>query len=321
MKKTIVIFGATGQQGGSVIQSILHDPHLSTTYHIRAITRTPSHPSAQALQCNGIEIIPADANNPASLLRALANSYMVFAMTLPEFSAPNAKQTEIAQGKAIADAAVACGTEYIIFSTLPHVSRISHGKYTRVEYFDAKAEVEEYIRGLPIKSVFYLPGWFLQNFKGNMRVKRMGEEGGGLVLGSVVGPGTRLPVIDPSRDTGRFLGGALREPEKWVGRVVKAAVEIWSYEEVARVMGEVLGEGKEEEEVEYRVVEREGFTEGLSPVFADRLIEMLRFIEEFGYFGLGEEEEAEVVRMEVEGVEEREKLTGLREFLGREGVE
>ena len=34
-----------------------------------------------------------------------------------------------------------------------------------MHHFDSKAEVEIYIRGLPIKSVFYMAGFYMQNFK------------------------------------------------------------------------------------------------------------------------------------------------------------
>lgn len=54
--------------------------------------------------------------------------------------------------KGIADAAVAQGCQYIIFSTLPAVSKISSGKHTTMTPFDAKAVVEKSIRSLPIKS-------------------------------------------------------------------------------------------------------------------------------------------------------------------------
>ena len=72
---------------------------------------------------------------------------------------------EIAQGKAMADAAVAAGASLLIWSSLPHISKISNGKFTKVYHFDSKAEVEIYIRGLPIKSVFYMAGFYMQNFQ------------------------------------------------------------------------------------------------------------------------------------------------------------
>lgn len=76
---------------------------------------------------------------------------------------------EIAQGKAIADAAVTAGTHLLIWSSLPNVTRMTSGQITGAKHFDSKAEVEVYIRGLPIKSMFFMPGWFMQNHLVHMR--------------------------------------------------------------------------------------------------------------------------------------------------------
>lgn len=70
---------------------------------------------------------------------------------------------EIDQGKAMADAAVAAGASLLIWSSLPNVTKMTKGKLSGVKHFDSKAEVESYIRGLPIKSVFYMPAFYMQN--------------------------------------------------------------------------------------------------------------------------------------------------------------
>ena len=56
MSKLITVFGATGNQGGSVIKSILADPVLSKVFKIRGITRDISKPAAQALAQKGVEL-------------------------------------------------------------------------------------------------------------------------------------------------------------------------------------------------------------------------------------------------------------------------
>lgn len=40
---------------------------------------------------------------------------------------------------------------------------MTEGKLSGVKHFDSKAEVEVYIRGLPIMSVFYMPAFYMQN--------------------------------------------------------------------------------------------------------------------------------------------------------------
>lgn len=56
-RKIVVVFGATGVQGGSVIKSILGDPRTAEEFKIRGITRDPSKPNAQALTKQGVECV------------------------------------------------------------------------------------------------------------------------------------------------------------------------------------------------------------------------------------------------------------------------
>lgn len=56
-KKILVVFGATGTQGGSVIDSILGDPKASQEFQLRGITRDPSKPNAKALAARGVECV------------------------------------------------------------------------------------------------------------------------------------------------------------------------------------------------------------------------------------------------------------------------
>lgn len=81
MSKLLTVFGATGNQGGSVIRSVLAHPVLSQQFRIRAITRDPTKPSGQALQKQGVEVVKADLMDKSSLESALKGSHSVFAVT------------------------------------------------------------------------------------------------------------------------------------------------------------------------------------------------------------------------------------------------
>lgn len=56
-KKLLVVFGATGAQGGSVVKSILGDSKLRESWAVRGVTRDVSKPSAKALESLGAETI------------------------------------------------------------------------------------------------------------------------------------------------------------------------------------------------------------------------------------------------------------------------
>ena len=55
--KLLVVFGATGNQGGSVIASVLNDPRAAEEFKIRGITRDPSKANAKALAAKGVEMV------------------------------------------------------------------------------------------------------------------------------------------------------------------------------------------------------------------------------------------------------------------------
>ena len=61
---------------------------------------------------------------------------------------PVRRDAEVAQGKRIADAAVAAGAQFIVWSSSSHVSKLSGGLLTHAEPFDSRAIVEDYIRAL-----------------------------------------------------------------------------------------------------------------------------------------------------------------------------
>jgi hypothetical protein len=57
MSKVFVVFGATGQQGGALLNYILKHPEFSKTFHLRAITRHASSPVAEDLKRKSVEVV------------------------------------------------------------------------------------------------------------------------------------------------------------------------------------------------------------------------------------------------------------------------
>ena len=273
MSHILAVFGATGQQGNSVINYVLNDPELSQKFQIRAITRTATSDKAKQLK-EKVQVVEADILDRASLEIALTGAHTVFAMTVPDFG-PDGFQVEYNSGKMIADIAVGKGAEYIIFSTLPSAKEISGGKYTRSTHFDAKAQVERYIRGLPIKSAFYSPGFFMSNFHSFFPPRQAPD--GTWVITNINPPTAQMPCVDVIGDTGKFVGAILAEPDKYQGETLCAATALYSWEEIAATMSKATGKP-----VVYRQVSVEEFKKSLP---LDAVVDGIGYAEEFGYWG------------------------------------
>lgn len=281
MSKLLTVFGATGQQGGSVIDHVLSDPALSQTYRIRAVSRDPTSAASAVLRARGVEVVQGDLTKPSSLPAAVAGSHTVFIMTaVPALvQAEEILAHERDSVKAGADACVAAGVEYLIFSTLPHVRVVSGGKYTNVGGFDGKAEAEQYIRGLPIRSAFVAAGVFMQNF--HTITKPRPVEGNTYAISLHISPEVRIPLIDVL-ETGKWVGAILLDPPHFEGKVICASSRLYSMKEIADIISQKTGKN-----VIYQQVTADDLRKVVNSPYAEVLIDMWLYMQEFGYYGPG----------------------------------
>ncbi len=159
-KPILVVFGATGIQGGSVISHFLSlDPQ---PYSLRGITRNTSSAASKALTEKGVEMVAADLDDASSLVEAFQGASAIFTVTDfwhpfydPEHRARAAAankhitvftyEYELQQGKNIFDAAAQIDTlDRLIFSGLSDATRFSVGKYPHVCHFISKAHAAVY---------------------------------------------------------------------------------------------------------------------------------------------------------------------------------
>tara|TARA_R110002060_G_scaffold16310_7_gene22711 strand:+ start:320 stop:943 length:624 start_codon:yes stop_codon:yes gene_type:complete len=183
-QKLIVILGATGNQGGSVVESFLQD----SQWRVRAVTRNTSSTKAKALASRGAEVVQANMDASDTLSLAFKDAHAIFAVSdfwgLYGDPANQSKATkdqplnvwaanhETEQLKRVIDAAAKVPTlERFVLSSLPNATRWSHGKYTNVYHFDSKAKAAEYVTEsypeLWKKTSIFQAGFFLSNFVSN----------------------------------------------------------------------------------------------------------------------------------------------------------
>ncbi|OCK80551.1 NAD(P)-binding protein [Lepidopterella palustris CBS 459.81] len=314
-KKLLVVLGATGYQGGSVVRTLLHSP----TYHIRAITRNPTSPSAQALASAGAELYTADLHSTISLTNAFSGAATIYLVT-NFFDDLSTTHKEIEQGKRALDIAAKLPTlEHLIWSALPSITDVSGGKYRNVVHFDSKAVVTQYLKtkkDLWAKStVLWIAPYFqlweqMRTIFGPVRV--VGEDGvERFVIKKSAGPGMKMPWVDVE-ETGMVVRAILCKGRDLGGKVV------------AMVGEENVGEATKFKEwgefvkrpAEYRQITKEAQVKyleslGLPPFLVTDMSEHLAAFEEFQgkvYHG------PEVIQAS-EILPEGEKLKDWKEYL------
>lgn len=159
--RIVAVFGATGTQGSSVVQALLADG----TFVPRAITRNCSSEKALKLKSLGAEVAQADLWDIDSLKQALSGVEAVYGVT-DYYDPKNVAQghnSEMLLGKNLIDAAKATDVRYFIWSSLPHCTRVSNGKYANVYHFDNKANVDDYLRESGVPHSILYTGWFSEN--------------------------------------------------------------------------------------------------------------------------------------------------------------
>ncbi|KAL1597896.1 hypothetical protein SLS60_008384 [Paraconiothyrium brasiliense] len=277
MSKILAIFGATGQQGSSIVDHVLNDSELSRQYEIRAITRDVTSEKAKQLK-DKVEVVHGDILNRSSIETALTGVHTVFIMTAPMLS-PDIEYDTV---KTIADIALEKDAKYIIFSTLPSVHELSGGKYTKVTPFDSKARAEQYIRGLPIQSAFCSLGSFMENFESASYLTPRKGEDGTWVVALHVSPKMQWPLVNATRDTGKFVGAILAEPDKFDGKTICGATKLYSLDEMIAIMSKATGK-----DITYKRISPEEFKKRLNlpDVVVDMFMEMIAFLDDPGYFG------------------------------------
>ncbi|KAK0729480.1 hypothetical protein B0H67DRAFT_475064 [Lasiosphaeris hirsuta] len=221
--RTILVVGATGQQGGATLKALLALPRTEPPLHILALTRNAESPRAKAIaEANKgvVELVQGDASEPKSIFESYAKSSInaSFVVTTP------GKISEEKQAIPLIDAAVEHGVKHIVFSSVERGGdEKSWTNPTTIEHFIAKHNIEIYLRDLAAKEpgkftwTILRPVAFFDNwsptFFGSMFTA---------MWASAVKPTTKVQLVSV-HDIGKFAAVALTDPATWAGRAVGLA--------------------------------------------------------------------------------------------------
>src|SRR2546426_9406071 len=151
--KTILVAGATGQQGGAVARELMKRGH-------RVIGLTRSISKFKDLATAGIEGVQGDLTDRTSLAPLLRNADGFFIVTTPfepDFSVHPEK--EVQQGTNAIEAAKAASVSHVVLASVA-----SADDDTGIPHFESKAKVEQHLKASRVPHTITRPGAFMDNY-------------------------------------------------------------------------------------------------------------------------------------------------------------
>jgi uncharacterized protein YbjT (DUF2867 family) len=251
---TILVTGATGNQGGTVARHLLQRDQ----FKVRAMVRDEHKPAAQALKQLGAELVIADLNDRASLDRAVEGVYGVFSIQ----DLRDGTEVEIQQGKAIADAAKAANVQHFVYSSVGSAERS-----TGIPHFDSKFQVEEYIRSLGLPHTILRPVFFFYNYNAMLPMIKNGT------LSQPLSPDTKLQQLS-EEDYGQMVAEVFARPADFANRAIEVASVEMTMPEIAAAFSHVLGKKVEYQQIPFAAFEQQAGAE---------VTIMYRWFENVGY--------------------------------------
>lgn len=221
----ILVFGATGQQGGSVARAL-----LNTGRGVRILTRNPASPAAEALRHAGAEVFRGDLEDPASIRRAMAGAAGVFSV---QTSSPGGEITdaqEIAWGILVADLAAECGVGHLVYSSGAAVGEQATG----MGHFDSKMRIEAHIRTLPIAATVVRPTVFMEM----LMMPGFGLDEGRFTFFMTPDQSMQFIAVE---DIGKLVAAVFADRERFVGRTFDIAGDRITGRELERVFSAAAG--------------------------------------------------------------------------------
>jgi uncharacterized protein YbjT (DUF2867 family) len=220
----VLVVGATGNQGGAVVDHLLESEH---DFAVSGLTRDASSDAAQALDARGVTMVEGDLDDPETLRGPVGDADAVFAVTNFWTQGYDA---QVQQGKNLATVASEEGVEHFVFSGVG-----SHDEETGIPHFDSADEIAQHVRDLDLSWTVLKPVFFFEN------LEAFAEdivEDGTLALPLAEGVGLQMVSND---DVGHAAAVAFENPDEFVGEAIDLAGDERTLEETAAVLSEVTG--------------------------------------------------------------------------------
>jgi uncharacterized protein YbjT (DUF2867 family) len=222
--QTILVTGATGNQGGAVVQALLQEPNQ---WEVRVLTRTPDGEPARRLTAQGVEVVGGDMADAASLRKAMTGAHGVFSV---QNTRTAGLAGEVRQGVTVADAARTAGVAHVVYSSVGGVDRVRG-----IPHFDTKWRIEQHQRDIGLPVTVLRPVSFMDSYK----VRGARSIGLGMLAG-VLGKSKTIQMI-AVQDIGVFARLAFTDPDRFLGQQLEIAGDELTVPQIATAFQQVLG--------------------------------------------------------------------------------
>lgn len=241
--KIIAVVGATGAQGRGLINAILNDKNGG--FRVRAITRNANSDKAKELSKLGVEVVEANVDDKASIIKAYKGVYGAFCVTF--FWEHLSPEKEKLQAKNMAEAAAEAGVQHVIWSTLEDTRKwipleddrmpTLHGKY-KVPHFDAKGESNVYFEKSGATYTLLNTSFYWENFIYFGSGPQKGQDGKYAITFPM--GDKKLPGI-ASGDIGKCAYSIFKAGKEHQGKTVSIAGEHLTGNQMAAAFSKHLG--------------------------------------------------------------------------------
>ncbi|MFC6066324.1 NmrA family NAD(P)-binding protein [Streptomyces ochraceiscleroticus] len=226
--RTILVTGATGQQGGATAARLLADG-----WHVRALTRDATTSAARALEAAGAELVTGDLDDRASLDAAAHGVHGVFSVQptpgMPGLPPDYAPEDEVRRGRNTADAALAAGAQLLVYA-----SAFGADRSTGLTTLESKRQIEDHISGIGLPATVLRPTSFMENLLHPV----WGLRDGALVTPYY--PETRQQFIALA-DIAAFAALAFADPARFASRAFDLAGDTLTPPETAAAISRATG--------------------------------------------------------------------------------
>ncbi len=225
--QTILVTGATGRQGGAVVDALLSEAFAGEfdALTVRGLTRDAESDAARRLAERGVEVVEGDMLDRDSLFAAMEGADAVFGVTT--FFEVGA-EAEREQGLNLVAAAEAADVGHVVFSS------VGDADGPDLPHFQSKAAVEDALWASSLDATVLRPVFFMQNLAMNAEDVADGH----LALG--LAEDTRLAMVD-YRDIGRAAATVFADPDSFAGETIDLAGDRRTLAETAAVLSEYTG--------------------------------------------------------------------------------